>query len=100
MGFLDQPWGFFILGGLLVGGLLWLVLWIRSANIAVKWYEWLIGAVGLLIGIVAVENFFSAFVEFESGAAWKYLLVFGLPALILLAVSVQLVFRRHQASSS
>ncbi len=100
MGFLDQPWGFFLIGGLLVGGLVWLVLWIRSAGILVKWYEWLIGAIGLLIGIVAVENFFAAFVEFETGAAWKYLLVFGLPALILLAVSVQLVFRRHQASSS
>ena len=100
MGFLDQSWGFFILGGLLVGGLLWLVLWIRSANIAVKWYEWLIGAIGLLIGIVAVENFFAAFVEFENQAAWLYILVFGLPALILLAVSVQLVFRRHRAGSS
>ena len=100
MGFLEQPWGFFILGGLLVGGLVWLVLWIRSANIAVKWYEWLIGAIGLLIGMIAIENFFSAFVEFESGAAWKYILVFGLPALILLAVAIQLVFRRHQASSS
>lgn len=100
MGFLEQPWGFFIFGGLLVGGLVWLVLWIRSASILVKWYEWLIGAIGLLIGIVAVENFFSAFVELEGQAAWLYILVFGLPALILLAVSVQLVFRRHQASSS
>ena len=100
MGFLEQPWGFFITGGLLIGGLAWLVLWIRSANIAVKWYEWLIGAIGLLIGIVAVENFFAAFVEFENQAAWLYILVFGLPALILLAVSVQLVFRRHRAGSS
>jgi hypothetical protein len=100
MGFLEQPWGFFLTGGLFVGGLVWLVLWIRSANIAVKWYEWLIGAIGLLIGIVAVENFFAAFVEFEGQAAWLYLLVFGLPALILLAVSVQLVFRRHRAGSS
>jgi hypothetical protein len=100
MGFLEQPWGFFLTGGLFVGGLVWLVLWIRSANIAVKWYEWLIGAIGLLIGIVAVENFFAAFVEFENQASWLYLLVFGLPALILLAVSVQLVFRRHRAGSS
>jgi hypothetical protein len=97
MGFLEQSWGFFIGGGLLVGGLVWLVLWIRSANISVKWYEWLIGAIGLLIGIGAVENFFNAFAEFESAAAWKYLLVFGLPALILLGISVQLVRRRQQA---
>jgi len=100
MGFLEQPWGFFIAGGLLVGGLVWLVLWIRSANISVKWYEWLIGAIGLLIGIVAVENFFAAIAEFESAASWMYLLVLGLPALILLAVSVQLVLRRNRASSS
>jgi hypothetical protein len=97
MGFLEQPWGFFITGGLVIGGLLWLVLWIRSANISVKWYEWLIGAIGLLIMIGAVENFFAAFAEFESGAAWKYLLVLGLPALILLAVAVQLVVRRQRA---
>ena len=100
MGFLEQSWGFFILGGLLIGGLVWLVLWIRSANISVKWYEWLIGAIGLLIMIGAAENFFAAFKEFESGAAWKYLLVLGLPALILLAVAVQLVMRRNRASSS
>lgn len=76
-----------------------LVAWIRSSNIRTTWYDWLIGLVGLALLLYTVQNFATAFTELESQAAWMFLLVLGLPALILLVVAWQLVWRRHRAAS-
>ena len=76
-----------------------LVLWLRDRNIAVKWYEWLIGVVGLLLLLFTIQNFVTSFAEVEATAPWMFLLVLGLPALILLALAWQLVARRQSAGS-
>ncbi len=87
-----------IITGFVLGGLvLWLVFWLRGRNIMVKWYEWLIGAIGFLLLVFAIQNLFAAFEEMESTAAGMILLVFGLPAVILMAVAGQLIRRRHVA---
>ena len=84
--------------GLLVGaGLVWLVLRLRDRNIAVKWYEWLIGAVGLLLLTVTIQNFTGSFAEHQPSSAWMYLLMMGVPAIILLVVDWQLIARRQRA---
>jgi hypothetical protein len=84
--------------GLVAGAaVLGLVLWMRGRNIAVKWYEWLIGALGLVLLLFTIQNFFGSLAELESTAANMFLLVTGLPALILLAVAWQLVARRQRA---
>jgi len=75
-----------------------LVFWLRSRNIKVTWYEWLIGALGVLFLLMTIQNFITAFAEVEEKAAWMFLLIFGLPALILLAVAVSLPWRRHRAA--
>jgi hypothetical protein len=75
-----------------------LVLWLRGKDITVKWYEWLIGAIGLLLLLFTIQNFAGSLVELESTAANMFLLVTGLPALILLAVAWQLVARRQRAA--
>ena len=79
-------------------GLVALVLWLRSRDIKVTWYEWLIGGVGLLLLLYTIQNFVTAFAELESQAAWMFLLVLGLPALILLVVSWLLVWRRQRVA--
>ena len=85
--------------GLVAGAaVLWLVIWMRSKDIAVKWYEGLIGALGLLLLLFTIQNFFGSLAELESTAANMFLLVSGLPAIILLAVAWQLVARRQRAS--
>jgi hypothetical protein len=84
--------------GLVAGAaVLGLVMWMRSRDISVKWYEWLIGAIGLLLLLFTIQNFFGSQAELESTAANMFLLVTGLPALILLAVSWQLIARRQRA---
>ena len=76
-----------------------LVFWLRSRDIKVAWYEWLIGAIGLLLLVFAIQNFVGAGLEAESDAATKYLGIVGVPALVLMAVSVSLVLRRKSASA-
>ena len=84
--------------GLIIGAaLLGLELWVRNKNLAVTWYDRLIGAIGLLLLMFTIQNFFGSQAELESTAASMFLLVTGLPALILLAVSWQLIARRQRA---
>ena len=86
--------------GLVAGAaLLALVLWLRGRDIKVTWYEWLIGAIGLLLLLFTIQNLVGSLAELESTAAYMFLLVTGLPSLILLAVAWQLVARRQWAGS-
>lgn len=82
-----------ILGAVLIG----LAFWLRNKNIGVKWYEWLIGTVGLFLLLFALQNLIGTFSELYSQPAWILLAMFGVPALILLAVAGQLVWRRQRA---
>jgi len=79
-------------------GLAWLVMFMRSRNIQVTWYEWLLGIVGLLLMLFTVQNFVTAFSELEPQAAWLFWLVLGLPAAILLVVAWQLVARHNRTA--
>jgi hypothetical protein len=84
--------------GLVAGAaILGLVVWMRGKDIAIKWYEGLIGALGLVLLLFTIQNFAGSLAELESTAANMFLLVTGLPALILLAVAWQLVARRQRA---
>ena len=84
--------------GLIAGAaVLGIVLWLRGKAISVKWYEWLIGALGLVLLLFTIQNFAGSLAELESTAAWMFLLIAGLPAIILLAVAWQLVARRQRA---
>lgn len=86
-----------LLIGILLGViLLGLVMYLRSKNVIFTWYEWVIGLAGLSLLLFTVQNFIGAFAEFESTAAWMFLLVTGLPSLILLAVAWQLSVRRNR----
>jgi uncharacterized membrane protein len=88
----------FIVALIVGAGVAALAMWMRSSGIATKWYDWLVGAVGLLLLLLMVQNFFGSQAELETTAANLYLLILGLPALLLLAVAWQLVWRRNRAS--
>ena len=76
-----------------------LVLWLNSRGIKVSWYEWLIGIVGLLLLLFTIQNYFASLNEFESGAATIFLLVTGLPSVILLAIASGLAWRRSRSTA-
>ena len=84
--------------GLIVGAaVLALALWSNNRGVSIKWYDWVIGLVGLLLLIFTIQNFFGSNAEFEPTAANLFLLVTGLPALILLVIAWQLIARRAKA---
>ena len=58
-----------IIGLILGAGLLALVLLLRTRKIAVKWYEWLIGAIGLILLLFTIQNFTGSLAEHEEFAA-------------------------------
>ena len=83
----------FILGGIVAA----LVMALRAKGVSVKWYEYLIAAVALGLGVGAVQHAVSASAVGYGTSAMMGGLIFGLPAIILLAVAWQLVARRHRA---
>ena len=86
----------FIIGIVFGTALLALVLWLRSKNIKVTWYEWLIGVIGLALLLYTIQNVVGLLTEIEPTATWMFALAIGLPALILLAVAWQLAWRRNR----
>jgi hypothetical protein len=71
-----------------------LVFYVLNKNISVRWWEWLLLAIGILLLVFTVQNFLGSFVENEPKAAWIFWLVLGLPALIIIAIPTVLVVRR------
>ena len=88
----------FIIALIVGAGLTALVLWLRRQDVSLTWYEWLIGIVGLALLLFTIQNFFGSLAEIESTAANMFLLVVGLPALILLVIAWQLVARRQRST--
>jgi uncharacterized membrane protein YfcA len=86
-------WTLFIVA--LAAGITVFVAWVFMKNISVKWYEWLIGALGVLLFVFMLQNFAGTLQEGEPKAAWIFLWTSGIPALIFLAVPAVLVARRQ-----
>jgi uncharacterized membrane protein len=74
------------------------ITWLAAKKVTIKWYEWLIGIVGYLLLLVALQNWGASFNEAEPRAAWILLLIFGLPAVILLVVAWLLPTSRARKS--
>ncbi len=91
----------FLIAGLIIGaGLIGLELWTRNQNIVVTWYDRLIGAIGLLLILFTIQNYFGSLAELEPTAANLFLLISGLPGVILAAVAAALIWRRRGAAAS
>lgn len=74
-----------------------LAWWMNSKSIKTTWYEWVIGIIGLLMVLFTIQNYFGSIAEVENEAANLFLLIVGLPALILLVLTWQLVVRTNRA---
>jgi len=70
------------------------VFYVKNKGITVRWYEWILGALGIALLYFAILNFNGGLFEETTRAAWLYLIVMGIPALVLLAVPALLIIRR------
>jgi uncharacterized membrane protein YeaQ/YmgE (transglycosylase-associated protein family) len=82
-----------ILGGL-VGAF---ALWMLSKDMKMAWYTWLIGIVGLFLLLFTIQNYVGSVNEFENSAASMFLVVMGIPSVVLLAVAGVLGYREMKA---
>jgi hypothetical protein len=90
----------FFAGMLLAVDLILMVLWLRNHKIAVSWYEWLLAALGFALLLIALPNYFAASVGYEPTAPGMFLLVFGLPGILLFAIAAVLVSWRQVRKSN
>ena len=76
--------------GLIVGAaLVVLFLQLKRINVTVKWYEWLIGVAGMLVMVYSLQNVFAASAsESGTGAPGVFFLLFALPGIFLILVSI------------
>jgi hypothetical protein len=81
----------FVTGAIIGIALVLLIVWLHWKKVGVAWYEWLIGAIGLLLLVFAVQNYSAASAGQEAVAPGIFLLVFGIPALVLILIATGLV---------
>jgi hypothetical protein len=74
-----------------------LVTWLRSRDIQLKWYEWLVGGIGLVLLLLAIQHYVGSVQEMYSTAGWMGALIIGVPAIILIALAWQLTWRRTRS---
>jgi uncharacterized membrane protein len=87
--------------GLLIGaGVFWLA---TNDKVKLTWYEWVIGVVGIILILFAIQNYGASLVELEPRAASFLMLIFGLPGLVFIVIAGVLAFlraRKQEVSKS
>lgn len=74
-----------------VGFLSGLAVWaacsyLKGKQVQVKWYHWLMAAIGLLLILLNIEVIAGSLAEGETRAAWMSLIYLGLPALVIIVL--------------
>jgi uncharacterized membrane protein len=83
--------------GLLVGAvILAAALWLRARGFVIRWYEWLLAVVGLMLLTFSLQNYWATSAEhWSSGTPLTFLLVFGIPGILFLLLSGALTAWRY-----
>ena len=88
----------FWIGMLAAGAIAVFIFWVIKKGIKFSWYEWLLGTLAILFSMLAVQHYIGSLNEYEPNAGWMGLLIFGFIAVILYAVTAQLVWRHNRSS--
>lgn len=59
---------------------------VKAGKLSVKWYQWTLGIIALLMILFTIQNFLGFLEELEPQAGTFILLSVGLPAVILVAL--------------
>ncbi|XUX00115.1 MAG: dehalogenase [Dehalogenimonas sp.] len=96
-------WGVFLWMILTLGagiGVTLLIRWIRQRRIKVAWYDWLLWVIGFALLAFTIQNFYAAFQEKVVRAAYMFLLLPGVPAILLLTLpTVRILMGRKKIAT-
>jgi len=85
---------------LIVGaGIIWMAWQFNKKNIQIRWYEWVLGVLGILLILLTIRDVMDAQAEQVTKAPGMMLLVTGLPALVILALTWQLIVRHPKVKA-
>ena len=85
---------FWLIAGLALGAV---IFWLAtSGKVNLTWYEWVLGVLGIILILFAIQNYSASQVELEAKAGNLFLLIFGLPGLIQAAVAGVLAYMRSR----
>lgn len=73
-----------ILGLLIGAGIYWLA---TQNKFKLTWYEWVLGVLGVILVLFALQNYSASQFELEPRAGGIMLWMFGLPGLVLMAIA-------------
>ncbi|AAW40467.1 MAG: dehalogenase [Dehalococcoides mccartyi] len=76
-----------------------LLMWGKNKGLSFKMYEWLLFIAGIALFIFTLENIQGSFQENVPKAALMFVLVTGIPSIILLAIPAIGTFRRGSGRS-
>ncbi|KAA3657847.1 MAG: dehalogenase [Chloroflexi bacterium] len=83
--------------GLLFGAVFF---WLATRpNFKLRWYEWILAVLGVILILFAIQNYQASIVELEPRAASILLWMFGLPGLILAVVAGVLAWMRNRKAA-
>jgi hypothetical protein len=86
-----------ILGLLIGAGVVYLA---TRSDLKLAWFDWVIGAVGLALALLAIQNYAASMAELEPRAAGILLATFGIPALIVLGAFIARLVVTNKAPAS
>jgi len=86
--------------GILVGLLLFFAyMKMQRATFTVRWYEWLIAALGVALVLWGFQNIIAATGDSGSSSApWTFFLVIALPGILLLLIAAGFPVWRYMAA--
>ena len=90
----------FVFGMAIGAALMGLVFWLGQKRITVRWYEWIIGAIGFMTAGWAIRDLFGSMAEHNEAAGRILLRMLGTPAIILLSIAIFLPWRRIGTSKA
>lgn len=85
---------FYLLGILTALGVYIMIYYTKKYIL--KWFSWLLGVSAIIFSLFTIAWSWSSILEKEPQAAGMGLIVFGIPALILLFVTRRMVFKSEE----
>ena len=90
-------WFLYVIVGFIMGGGAVIIRnLLRSAQLKLVWYEWILMIISYSLFLFMSQTFIASFQEFEPKAAWFSVIFIGIPILLMATVIVRSLKKRYK----